>query len=232
MEALTQEDMAARLAERIAKTGEYCAEQNVSAAIEQAKLAHLILDEVLAYLRPGVLESQVKEYAQQCFAKHGIERTWHPPYARFSEHTILTFQEKAKEDRALQEEDIAFVDLGIVRGGIEGDAGRTITFGNNDVLKHLADASQTIFKQAVQFWKANNPSGIELYEHIYALADKSGVKWNLDPAGHLIGAFPHKGWKRGINHFPEKIEAGKWILEIQIRHPELPIGSFYEDLLY
>lgn len=229
---LTSEELNSRLGERIAKTSEYCAEQNVSLAIEEAKLAHSILDEVLEYLRPGILESQVKEFAMQCFAKHGIERTWHPPYARFGEHTLLTFQEKAKEDRALQEEDIAFVDLGIVRNGIEGDAGRTVVFGDNATLKHLADTSQAIFKQAVAFWKSTNPSGIALYEHIYELAEKSGVKWNLDPAGHLIGAFPHKGWKRGINHFPEKIDAGKWILEIQVRHPELPVGSFYEDLLY
>lgn len=229
---LTAEELNGRQAERIAKTHEYCAEQNISLAIQQAKLAHSILDEVLNYIRPGMLESEVKEFAQQCFARHGIERLWHPPYARFREHTLLTFQEKAKEDRVLQEEDIAFVDLGIVRNGIEGDAGRTIVFGDNPILKHLAETSHSIFKKAVEFWKSNNPSGIELYEYIYALANTSGVKWNLDPAGHLIGAFPHRGWKRGINHFPEKIESGKWILEIQIRHPELSIGSFYEDLLY
>jgi len=229
---LTTEELNNRLAERMAKTGEYCAGQNVAAAIEQAKLAHAILDEVLAHLHPGILESQVKEFAQQCFTRHGIERIWHPPYARFGEHTLLTFQEKSQVDRVLQEEDIAFVDLGIVRNGIEGDAGRTVVFGNNGVLKELAAGSQTIFKQAVQFWKTANPTGIELYEHIYTLAAKSGVKWNLDPAGHLIGIFPHRGWKRGINNFPEKIEAGKWILEIQIRHPELPVGAFYEDLLY
>lgn len=229
---LTSQELNARLGERIAKTNKYCSEQNVSLAIEEAKLAHSILNEVLDYLRPGIRESQVKEFAMQCFNRHGIERTWHPPYARFGEHTLLTFQEKAKEDRILQEEDIAFVDLGIVRNGIEGDAGKTIVFGNNTTLKHLAEASQTIFEQTIEFWKATNPSGIELYEYVYALADKLGVKWNLDPAGHLIGAFPHKGWKRGINHYPEKIEAGKWILEIQIRHPKLAVGAFYEDLLY
>ncbi|NDG05259.1 MAG: hypothetical protein EB121_07950 [Alphaproteobacteria bacterium] len=57
------------------------------------------------------------------------------------------------------------------------------------------------------------------------------VRFNLDPAGHLIGAFPHRGWKEGLNNFPEAVVPGTWILEIQVRHPTLPFGAFYEDLL-
>lgn len=229
---LSDDIMQERLAERLARTSDYCAAQDAEAAIASAKLAHALLDEVLAALRPGMRESEVKLFAQACFTRHGIERVWHPPYARFGEHTLLTFQDRATDDRVLQEEDIAFVDLGIVKDGIEGDAGRTVVFGNHAELHRLAEASQGIFAQAAEFWRATNPTGIALYEHIYALAAQWHLQWNLDPAGHLIGAFPHKGWKRGINHFPERIEPGKWILEIQLRHPELPFGAFYEDLLY
>ena len=228
MQPLNAEDMA----EKLAKTGKYCAEQNVAAAIEQAKIAHSILDEIVGFLRPGVCESEMGKFALQCFARHAIERTWHPPYVRFGEHTLLTFLDKAKVDRQLQDDDIAFIDIGIVKNGIEGDAGRTVVFGNNAVCIQLAEKSKSIFDTAAAFWKKNNPTGIALYEYIYGLAEKVDVQWNLDPAGHLIGAFPHRGWKRGINHFPEKVVAGKWILEIQIRHPELSIGSFYENLLY
>ena len=53
----------------------------------------------------------------------------------------------------------------------------------------------------------------------------------LAPAGHLIGSFPHLGWKEGLNNYPYLPEPGIWILEIQIRHPELPYGAFYEDVL-
>lgn len=219
------------IAEKIAKTEAYCADQDVEKAISSARLAHQILDEIIAAIAPGVRESEIKEFALQRFAAHGIERTWHPPYVRFGEHTLLTFMDKGKEDRTLADRDIAFVDIGIVKDGIEGDAGRTIAFGDVK-LEELATISKTIFDEARAFWLAHNPPGITLYEHIYGLAERMGVAWNLDPAGHLIGAFPHRGWKRGINNFPNTIESGKWILEIQIRHKELPLGAFYEDLLY
>ncbi len=225
-------DYSPDIAARMEKTHAYLSEQISEKAIAQATLAHLILDEILAFIQPGKMESDVKSYALSRFEHHGIERIWHPPYVRFGEHTLLTFMDKAKEDRILSEEDIAFVDIGIVKDGMEGDAGKTIASGDHPVFQHLARASESIFKDAVAFWKRENPTGIALYQFIHRAAKELNVTFNLDPAGHLIGAFPHKGWKRGINNFPEHIEAGKWILEIQIRHPEQPYGAFYEDLLY
>lgn len=232
MQELSAEQMQARLQERIAKTHDYCAKQDPVRAIAQAKHAHGLLDEVLAGVKPGMRESEVRSVAEACFVRHGITQLWHPPYVRFGPHTLLTFQETAQEDRILQATDIAFLDLGIVSDGIEGDAGRTVVFGDDAEMKHVAEASRQIFERTRAYWKSENPTGIALYEFVYQQAATLGLKWNLDPAGHLIGAYPHKGWKRGINHFPESIEAGKWILEIQVRHPTRAVGSFYEDLLY
>lgn len=225
---LSEDEVAAR----IEKTHRYLENQDTVKNIASAKLAHLLLEEIMAGLKPGVCENEVKEAALACFARHGIERTWHPPYVRFGAHTLLTFMDKAKDDLALQENDIAFIDIGIVLDGIEGDAGKTVVFGKSPVFTSLARASEEIFHEARHFWKERNPTGIALYEYIHALAEKAGLVFCLDPAGHLIGEFPHRGWKRGINHFPETVEAGKWILEIQVRHPELPAASFYENLLY
>lgn len=220
------------ITQRLARTHEYVAQQDTVKNIAAAKLAHHLLDEILAQLKPGIRESEVKQLALDCFARHDIEKTWHPPYVRFGEHTLLTYMDKATEDRMLAEDDIVFIDIGIVLDGIEGDAGRTVSFGDDTIKAALREGSQVIFHAARAFWKEHNPSGIMLYEFIHAEAAKLGFEFTLDPAGHLIGEFPHRGWKRGINHFPETIEAAKWILEIQIRHPELPMGSFYENLLY
>lgn len=219
-------------AEDLAATRAYVSQQDVAIAIDRAKLAHKILDEIFNFVRPGVRESEVTAYADSCFRAHAIDRIWHKPYIRFGEHTLLTYRNKANVDRVLAEQDIAFIDIGVVRDGVEGDAGRTVTFGANKIFQALADASKNIFNEIVDYWKKHDPSGEELYLHTHAIAKKLGVVFNLDPAGHLIGAFPHKGWKKGLNHFPEKIGKGTWILEIQIRHPELPYGAFYEDLLY
>jgi hypothetical protein len=55
---------------------------------------------------------------------------------------------------------------------------------------------------------------------------------NLGAPGHRLGDFPHAVHKAGKLAVAEfQPSSGLWVLEIQIRHPELPIGAFYEDLL-
>jgi Xaa-Pro aminopeptidase len=215
----------------IGKTRDYASRQTVAESQARARLAHEILDEILAFVRPGTRESEVKDFAFARFAAHGVERPWHMPYIRFGSNTLLIYRDKAKEDRVLAEEDIAFADIGVVKNGVEGDAGRTIVFGSNKMHHALRAASEDMFHELVDFWKQHDPTGEELHAEAHEAAKKRGFLFNLDPAGHLIGTFPHKGWKRGLNHFPEKIEKGVWVLEIQIRHSELPCGAFFEDLL-
>jgi len=222
---------AAETADDIKKTAAYIARQDIGKSVEAGKLAHLILDEILAFTKPGMRESEVKAFAFARYEAHQIERPWHMPYIRFGAHTLLLYKDKAKEDLTLGETGIAFADIGIVKDGIEGDAGRTISFGANPDFQKIIDASKQLFDEGVAFWRRENPTGEELHREIEDMARKQGFVFNLDPAGHLIGAFPHKGWKKGLNHFPLKAEKGVWVLEIQIRHPNLAYGAFFEDLL-
>ena len=212
-------------------TDAYIGKQDAGKNREATELAHFILDEILAFIKPGIKESEVKAFSEERFEAHHIERPWHLPYIRFGENTLMTFRNKATNDLILEANDIAFADIGIVREGVEGDAGRTVAFGSDPLFHDLQKASELIFTEAVAFWKQNNPTGEALYEFTHSLAKKRGFVFNLDPAGHLIGTFPHRGWKRGINHYPHTIATGVWILEIQIRHPTLPYGAFFEDIL-
>jgi len=225
-------DTATLADDRIEQVRAYESAQSPEKAIESAQFAHSLVDIIVDFIRPGVKESEVKQFATDLFEKNGVERIWHQPYINFADHTLLIFKQKPTEDYTLQEEDIAFVDIGVVKGGIEGDAGRTIVFGDVPEYRRLQKASETIFSLARQFWKKYDPEGVELYQHIHELAEEMDVLFNLDPAGHLIGEFPHRGWKKGINNFPEKIKSGCWILEIQVCNTSREFGAFYEDLLY
>ena len=176
-------------------------------------------------------ESEAVALIRSLFEDYKIDRLWHPPYVRFGKHTLLQFHQGAQEDLILQQEDIAFIDIGIVKDEIEGDAWLTLTFGDNPDYSAIQKAGEEIFQEGREYWQQHNPTGAELYSHIIKLTEAKGYRFNLEPAGHLIGAYPHRGWRKGINTFPEKISPGHWILEIQIRHPTLPFGSFYESLL-
>lgn len=208
--------------------------------IEMTQTAHEqawhILEAISATIRPGITEEQARQNAQAIYAQYGIEKSWHRPHIYFGSHTLLSaYDPKPPENLTLQENDIAYIDLGPVLSingvDIEGDVGQTLAFGDNPLFHQLKHATETIFAQARDYWHCEQPTGIELYQHIIHLTETAGFRFNLEPAGHLIGAFPHTGWKNGLNHYPHTPEPGIWILEVQIRHPIEPYGAFYEAVL-
>lgn len=83
-----------------------------------------ILNKICEAITPGVKESEIKAYCFELYEKMAVDRIWHQPYIRFGENTVLTFHDSAREDLTLQADDIAFVDIGIVIDGMEGDVGK------------------------------------------------------------------------------------------------------------
>lgn len=211
----------------------YLNTQNNMAIVNINNITRLILDEICSFIKPGIKESEVLQYADSVFKRHNIDRIWHKPEVRFGDHTILTYLDRSKKNNILQTEDIVFVDIGIVINGIEGDAGKTLVFGNNNVYKDIAKITEDLFKEARAFWINHHPSGIELYHYLKKRAEEQGYLFNLNPAGHLIGGFSHAAakWKYGLNQYQNQVESCRWILEVQIKHPTLPVGGFFEDLL-
>jgi methionine aminopeptidase len=217
----------------IKKTNLYTEQnQESDAIVKVAILAQEILDKIAEKIQPGISESKATEAANSIFKDYGIEKLWHRPIIRFNNHTVFTFKDRPTENYILQEEDIAFIDIGIVKEGIEGDVGKTLVFGNNKEFIHLKNVSEILFQEATDYWQKENPTGIKLYDFIDAQAKNHQVLFNLSPAGHLIGAFPHThAWTKGANTYPEKLVARGWILEIQIKSVTQPFGAFFEGLL-
>ena len=216
----------------IEKTNLYIIQNQGDAIINTSILARKILDDIEKAIQPGISELQAMDAAYLIFKRYDIEKLWHRPLIRFNQNTLCTFKDRSVTNYILQEDDIAFIDIGIVKDGIEGDVGKTIVVGQNEEFFRLRNTSEKLFHDAIEFWKAVNPTGIQLYEFIYKQAKDYDVIFNLSPAGHLIGAFPHThAWTKGINTYPEKLSAKGWILEIQIKSPIQPFGAFYEGLL-
>jgi Xaa-Pro aminopeptidase len=219
-----------------APVASYRAKQSAALTEMAHQKAWQLLEEIGAALQPGVSETEAKTLAQAAAQRLGIEKNWHQPKIYFGPHTILTaYEPSPPENLILQEHDIAFIDIGPVISldglAIEGDVGRTLVFGQNPLFHQLKAASEEIFKKGSQFWQEHQPTGIALYQYIEQLIQQAGFVPNLQRAGHLIGAFPHSGWREGLNHYSYLPEAGLWILEIQMRHPTQPYGAFYEAVL-
>lgn len=172
------------------------------------------------------------EYKKLC-QEFGVEKNWHPAKIRFGRNSTKGFREISDETVVLQENDIFFLDIGPVYFDHEGDVGKTFVLGHNaDFLKVKTD-SEEIWKLVARHWKEKHSSGPELYRFAEEQAEQRGWKLNLYGAsGHRIGDFPHAVFHKGnLKDFEEIATPDRWILEIQIRHPELEFGAFFEDVL-
>ncbi|MGF6492704.1 Xaa-Pro aminopeptidase [Luteibacter sp. 621] len=161
----------------------------------------------------------------------GVDRIWHPSIIRFGANTLKTFRQRSVPDTVLAENDIFFVDLGPVFEGHEGDVGDTFVVGNDGVMHACAEAARELFRRGEARWR-EGVTGIALYDYVTEQAESLGWRLNHETKGHRVGDYPHAVHKAGnLGDFDATPVPGLWILEIQIAHPVLPIGAFYEDLL-
>lgn len=209
------------------------------------ELPHLLQAQALAWeglrrtradLRPGMTEGEIRKRGEAILAELGATKQWHRVVVRIDESTLLKFSEPANPDQRLGAESIVFLDLGPVFefDGVayEGDVGATFVMGEDPEKLRVVEASRTLFAKVAAIWREESISGEELYRRASEEALKMGVVLHPDVDGHRAGDFPHQVFFRGgIGELGFRPSAGVWILEIQIRHPTLPFGAFYEDTL-
>ena len=183
-------------------------------------------------MRPGISEDEARVEAAEVFRALGMERLWHPVVIRIGENTTKTFREPSHPDVRLGEDDIYFIDLGLVFDGHEGDVGDTFTTGSDPGKRACAEAARTLFATVADTWRTHGLSGQALYA--FAAEQAQAMGWRLHHAikGHRVSDFPHAVHKAGdLGTLDRPPSGGLWILEIQIAHPTEPYGAFYEDLL-
>lgn len=181
---------------------------------------------------PGMRESEARALGQSVLEELGMQRIWHPTHIRFGSNTLKTFKERSEGDPLLGKHDIYFIDMGVVFEGHEGDAGATFVTGDDPQMHACAQAAKTLFEEVEAHWRSQRVNGVELYRFAAERAQQLGWRLNMDIKGHRVSDFPHAIHRGGnLGDFAGQPSAGLWILEIQIAHPELPYGAFYEDLL-
>jgi Xaa-Pro aminopeptidase len=183
-------------------------------------------------MRPGISEDEARTEAAKVFSDLGMERLWHPVIVRIGPNTTKTYRERSLPGVRLGENDIYFIDLGLVFGGHEGDVGDTFTVGNAPQLQACADAARALFQIVADAWRHQQLSGQALYAFAEQQAEAMGWRLNHAIKGHRVSDFPHSVHKAGdLGTLEATPSTGLWILEIQIAHPTEPYGAFYEDLL-
>lgn len=204
-----------------------------AAAMEHARVKTWeAVENIAAAIKPGMFESEANAQGKAILQEMGMDRIWHPVLIRFGANTLRTFKERSQSDPALGENDIFFVDLGVVWDRHEGDAGATFVTGDDAEMQACADAAKLVYDEVAAHWRSTGCSGAALYEYAATRAQAHGWRLNVDIKGHRVSDFPHAIYKAGdLGSLDTAPSAGLWILEIQIAHPTRAFGAFYEDLL-
>jgi len=192
------------------------------------RAVHLIADQ----LTPGLSEEQAKEIARTTLSALEMRRGWHHIIVRCGSNTTKDFMERSEPGVVLGENDIFFVDIGLVYGDFEGDAGDTFVFGDDQRhLKAQRDVRE-IWEIVRAKWLAERVTGVELYEFAIETTERFGWKLNMDLSGHRLSDYPHSAHYDGplaeVGFAPSP---NLWVLEIAIASPDKSFGAFYEDLL-
>jgi len=190
-----------------------------------------VLQGIRERMRPGISEDEAKAEAADVCRALGMERLWHPVIVRIGPNTTKTSRERSEPVR-LGENDIYFIDLGLVFDGHEGDVGDTFTVGHAPEQQACADAARELFHLTADAWRTRGFTGEALYAFAEQQAQTMGWRLNHEIKGHRVSDFPHAVHKAGdLGEYGERPSGGLWILEIQIAHPTEPYGAFFEDLL-
>jgi Xaa-Pro aminopeptidase len=198
-----------------------------------SRQAWIAVEKMRAAFVPGLRESAAHRIARDIFDEIGVERIWHPTLIRFGANTTKTFRQKSDGDPVLGDDDIFFIDIGLVFDGHEADVGATFTTGSNRDMATCAAAVKSLFDDVSATWRHTGATGAELYAYAEKQAELLGWKLNLGVLGHRVSDFPHSIYRAGsLGAFESQPAEGIWVLEIQLRHPTKPYGAFYEDVLF
>jgi Xaa-Pro aminopeptidase len=181
---------------------------------------------------PGMSEADGVLVAFDTLRELEMERIWHQPIVRFGPQTLTSYLERTDGTTVLRDDDIFFIDLGAVWEGHEGDAGDTFVVGHDPAMHACRHAVRTLWDRVAAHWQRGTCSGAALYDLAAREAQDRGWRLNLSVKGHRLSDFPHALYQAGrLADYAGSPQAGLWVLELQIAHPTLPFGAFYEDLM-
>jgi Xaa-Pro aminopeptidase len=203
-----------------------------AAMLEGRRRAIAAVRELARRVAPGMAEAEGLDLARRALRAHGFERDWAATCLRFGANTLKRFGEPSEPGVLLGRHDVWFVDVGPLWRNLECDYADTFVVGDDPVRHRLVSDLHEIFDRTSRYWRETRAPGAELYRYAGAEAAARGWQLDLGMAGHRIGEYPHGALHDGtLAQADFTPPPGVWMLEIQIRHPDLPYGAFFEDLL-
>jgi len=153
------------------------------------------LDEIAAFIQPGMTTRRVDEFAAKCLKQHGAKSAF-LGYRKYPCHTCISVNDEVVHglagDRGLRFGDIVSVDVGVFYRGYVGDTARTVAVGGCSMAaQRLMDVTErALYEGIAAATSGNRVTDISRAIQTYVEANGYGVVREF--VGHGVGRSMHE----------------------------------------
>jgi methionyl aminopeptidase len=170
-------------------------DREIEAMRQAGRVARRVLDEVTAFIAPGMTTRQVDEYAAERIRAAGA-RSAFLGYRKYPCHVCLSVNDEVVHglagERRLQFGDIVSVDVGVIYNGFVGDNARTVAVGGCSVLcQRLMDVTEQALRAGIAQAVAGNRV-VDISRAIQQTVESNGFSVVREFVGHGVGRSVHE----------------------------------------
>jgi methionyl aminopeptidase len=170
-------------------------ERDVEAMRQAGTVAGTVLQELSAWITPGVTTKEVDQFAASRIKFHGA-RSAFLGYRKYPCHVCLSVNEQVvhglASDRRLDFGDIVSIDVGVVYEGYIGDTARTVAVGGCDVFaQKLIDVTERSLYEGIARAVPGNRI-VDISRAIQSYVERNGFSIVREFVGHGVGRSMHE----------------------------------------
>jgi methionyl aminopeptidase len=182
-------------------------ERDLDAMRPACAVAGTVLDEVAAFIRPGVTTRQIDEFAGETIKRHGAKSAF-LGYRKYPCHVCISVNDEVvhglAKDRRLEFGDIVSLDVGVRYNGFIGDTARTVPVGGCGVAaQRLLDVTEQSLYEGIGQAVAGNRV-VDISRAIQTYVERHGYSIVREFVGHGVGRSVHEE-----PQVPNFVEPGK-----------------------
>jgi methionyl aminopeptidase len=170
-------------------------ERDIEAMRAAGSVAAAVLEEVCAWIAPGVTTREIDNYAAGRIKSYGAKSAF-LGYRKYPCHICLSVNEQVvhglASDRRVQFGDIISIDVGVVFNGYIGDNARTVAVGGCSVAtQKLIDVTeQALYEGILKALPGNRV--VDISRAIQAYVEGHGFSVVREFVGHGVGRTMHE----------------------------------------
>lgn len=158
-------------------------------------IASQVLDEIGAWIKPGITTREIDNHAANLIKKHGAKSAF-LGYRKYPGQLCISVNEQVvhglPSDRRVQFGDIISLDVGIVYRGYIGDTAKTVAVGGCDLLaQKLIDVTERALYLGISQATAGNRV-VDISRAIQQFVESNGFSIVREFVGHGVGKTVHE----------------------------------------